>query len=88
MISSNPLSIDPRLGVELGYDDFIFLRGGVGNIQSVTNLDGSKSTVFQPSFGIGFKLKNLTIDYALTNIGDELYSNVFSLKLDIYKHKK
>jgi hypothetical protein len=35
-------------------------------------------------------LKNLSIDYALTNIGSQetLYSNVFSLKLDIYKHVK
>ena len=39
--------------------------------------------------GIGIKLRNLTIDYALTNIGSQEtpYSNVFSLKLDIYKHK-
>jgi hypothetical protein len=88
LISSNPWSIDPHLGMEFGYDNFIFLRGGITNIQTEENLDGSMSTVFQPNFGVGIKIKNLTIDYALTNIGDELYSNVFSLKLDLYKHKK
>jgi hypothetical protein len=38
--------------------------------------------------GLGLRLGKLTIEYALTNIGQEyLKSNVFSLKLDIYKHK-
>lgn len=89
VISGNPVSADPHLGLEIGYDDFIFLRGGVNNIQQVKNQEGSKSTIFQPNMGIGIKLKNLTIDYALTNIGSQetLYSNVFSLKLDIFKHK-
>jgi hypothetical protein len=61
----------------------------VNNIQQVKDQEGSKSTIFQPNMGIGIRLKNLTIDYALTNIGSQetLYSNVFSLKLDIYKHK-
>jgi hypothetical protein len=86
--SGAPVSADPHLGLEFGYDDFIFLRGGVNNIQQVKDLDGKKSTTFQPNFGIGLKLKNLSIDYALTNIGSQqtLYSNIFSLKLDIYKH--
>jgi len=89
VVSGDPISVDPHLGIEIGYDDFIFLRGGVNNIQQVKDFEGSKSTIFQPNMGIGIRLKNLTIDYALTNIGSQetLYSNVFSLKLDIYKHK-
>jgi hypothetical protein len=89
VISGNPVSADPHLGFEIGYDDFIFLRGGVNNIQQVKDQEGAKSTIFQPNMGIGLRLKNLTIDYALTNIGSQetLYSHVFSLKLDIYKHK-
>ena len=89
VISGDPISADPHLGLEIGYDDFIFLRGGVNNIQQVKDQEGAKSTIFQPNMGIGIRLKNLTIDYALTNIGSQetLYSNVFSLKLDIYKHK-
>jgi hypothetical protein len=90
LFSGAPVSADPHLGVEFGFDDFIFLRGGVNNIQQVKNLDGKKSQTFQPNFGLGIKLKNLSIDYALTNIGSQetLYSNIFSLKLDIYKHTK
>ncbi|CAN5587087.1 PorV/PorQ family protein [soil metagenome] len=89
VISGDPISFDPHLGFEIGYDDFIFLRGGVNNIQQVKDQEGAKSTIFQPNMGVGIRLKNLTIDYSLTNIGSQetLYSNVFSLKLDIYKHK-
>ena len=40
---------------------------------------------FQPNIGVGVTIKDiLSIDYALTDIGDQsvaLYSNVFSLKL-------
>lgn len=98
LISGNPVSIDPHLGLEIGFSGFIFLRAGVGNIQNVTNFDGTLTRTYQPSMGIGIKIKNLTIDYALTNLNGiganstatdaGLYSNVFSLKLDFYKHKK
>ncbi|MCC7232383.1 MAG: PorV/PorQ family protein [Bacteroidia bacterium] len=88
MISSDPVSVDPHIGIEISYADFIFLRGGIQNIQQVKNMDGTKSTVIQPNMGLGIRLGKLTIDYALTNIGSQetLYSNVFSLKLDINKH--
>jgi hypothetical protein len=88
MISGDPVSIDPHLGLEVGYGKFIFLRGGIQNIQTVKNLDGTKSTIVQPNIGLGVAFGRVSIDYALTNIGQEtLYSNVFSLKLDIYKHQ-
>jgi hypothetical protein len=76
--------------VEFGYDNFIFLRGGVNNIQEVKDFDLSKSTIYQPNMGLGVRLGNLTIEYALANVGSQetLYSNIFSLKLDIYKHKE
>jgi hypothetical protein len=41
---------------------------------------------FQPNLGLGLKIKGVTIDYALTDIGDQstaLFSNVFSLRFDI-----
>lgn len=87
-VKSDVVSIDPKFGLELGYDDFIFLRGGLGNIQKVENIDASTSTTVQPNIGVGIRLKNLTIDYALTNIGSgsgSLYSNVFSLRLSIFR---
>ncbi|MBI2968826.1 MAG: hypothetical protein HYY40_13585 [Bacteroidetes bacterium] len=84
-VRTNFVSIDPHLGLELSFNNFIFLRSGINNIQQVRDIDGSKSTVFQPNFGIGVRIKSLSIDYALTNIGQKtgLYSNVFSLKLNL-----
>lgn len=90
LISSDPVSVDPHLGIELGYNNFIFLRAGIQNIQDVKNIDGTTSKIVQPNMGLGIRLGRLTVDYALTNIGSQetLYSNVFSLRLDIYKTKK
>lgn len=89
LLKSNFMNLDPYAGIELGYDNFVFLRAGLGNIQKVKDFDNKQITVMQPNMGIGLKLKNLTIDYALTNLGQQstsaLYSNVFSLRLDIYK---
>ena len=85
IISSSATSITPSLGLEFGYIDMIFVRGGVGNFQNVTQLDGNDSVNFQPNIGVGFKYKGIYVDYALTDIGDQsvaLYSNVFSIKLD------
>jgi len=90
VIKSDPMSIDPKAGVEFGYDGFIFVRGGFNNIQQIKNIDQSTSTSVQPNIGVGLRLKSLFIDYALTNIGGgatDLYSNVFSLKLNINKQK-
>lgn len=87
-IKSEVVSIDPKGGLELAYDDFIFLRGGVANIQTVQNIDASTSTIAQPSIGAGIKIKNVTIDYALTNFtgaAGTLYSNIFSLKLNFIR---
>lgn len=86
LFKSDPVSIDPSFGFETNYDDLIFLRGGIGNVQVTTDIDGNRLTTFQPNFGIGVKLPYISIDYALTDIGDQsvaLYSNVFSVRIDI-----
>ena len=85
IISSDIVSIDPTLGFQVDYLKTVFLRGGIGNIQNELQFDNSKEVVFQPNFGIGFKYKGVQIDYALTNIasiGNALYSNVFSIKIE------
>ena len=87
-VKSDVVSLDPKLGVEFSYNDLVFLRAGIGNIQAVKNIDASTSTTAQPNLGLGLRLKNVTIDYALTNIGNSsasLYSNVFSLRLNIVR---
>jgi hypothetical protein len=88
LITANPVSIDPSIGFELGYNKTIFLRGGVGNATKIKDFDGSQSLTFQPNIGVGLRIKSLFIDYALSDVGnvsDVLYSNVFSLRFDLFK---
>ncbi len=89
LISAKPVSVDPTIGLEANYKKTIFLRTGVGNIQKITDFDGAQQFQFQPNLGLGIKIRNFSIDYALTNIGnqsDGLYSNVFSIMLDFDKN--
>ena len=86
LISTSLVSIDPAIGFEYGYTDLVFLRAGVGNFQNVTQIDNSKKVGFQPNIGLGFKYKGIQIDYALTDLGNQsaaLYSNIFSVKVDL-----
>nr|WP_304983881.1 PorV/PorQ family protein [Flavobacterium sp. ZB4P23] len=86
LIATNFISIDPALGLEFGYTDLVFVRAGVGNFQNVQQLDQTKRVGFQPNIGLGFKYKGIQIDYALTDLGNQstaLYSNIFSVKVDL-----
>ena len=86
IISTNFASINPAIGIELGYVDLVFLRLGMGNFQNELQFDNSKELSFQPNFGIGFKYKSIEMDYAFTdkwNQSISLYSNIFSLKFDL-----
>ncbi|HAI75863.1 MAG TPA: hypothetical protein DCM08_06405 [Microscillaceae bacterium] len=79
------VSLDPSFGMEFNYLKKIFLRGGVNNIQTIKKFDNSTYTSFQPNFGIGLVISKFSIDYALTNVGQQesLYSNVFSLRVGL-----
>jgi hypothetical protein len=91
LIKSSVVSIDPHFGVEAGYRDIIFLRGGIGNIQKETDFRGGTITTLQPNMGVGLKIKQVALDYGLTDIGDvsaALYSHIFSLRFDINKQPK
>ncbi len=86
IFSTQGLSVDPAVGFEYGYTDLVFIRAGVGNFQNIEQMDGTKKVGFQPNIGIGFKYKGIQIDYALTDLGDQsaaLYSNIFSVKVDL-----
>ncbi len=86
IIASDFVSIAPAIGFEGGYTDLVFVRAGVGNFQNLTQIDGSSKLGFQPNVGLGFKYKGIEIDYALTDLGNQsaaLYSNIFSLKVDL-----
>jgi hypothetical protein len=82
LIEGDPISIDPHMGLEFQYQNLIYLRMGLGNIQRETDFKQNESLVFQPNMGLGIHYKNFRLDYALTDIGDQSiskYSNVFSL---------
>jgi len=90
VIKSDPISVDPHLGVEINYNNIVFFRTGIGNMQEIPDIDEDGNCVnnfsFQPNIGLGIKIKRLAIDYALTDIGDQsiaLYSNIFSIRYAI-----
>ncbi|MEO8591333.1 MAG: PorV/PorQ family protein [Flavobacteriales bacterium] len=88
LIKSNVVSTDPRVGLELGYANILYVRAGVSNMQYVTDISGKEQLSVQPNIGIGLRIKSISLDYALTDIGDNsvaLYSNIFSLKFDLFK---
>jgi hypothetical protein len=88
LVKSDLISVDPRIGLELGYAGVVFVRGGISYFQYVPDVTGQEKLTMQPNIGLGLKIKSVTLDYALTDIGDNsvaLYSNIFSLKFDLYK---
>lgn len=90
LLKSEALSADPRLGLEVGFADAVFLRAGLVNFQQLTDDFGVKVTTVTPNMGVGIKIKGISLDYALTNINQVvgLYSNVFSLRFDLNKSHK
>jgi len=85
IISSSFVSINPAFGFQADYINMVFLRAGIGEFQNELQFDNSQTVTLQPNFGVGFRYKGIQIDYALTNIasvGNALYSNIFSIKLD------
>ena len=90
VIKSELFSADPHAGIELGYKEVVFVRGGIGNFQQIKDFKGDYNYSFQPNFGVGIKIKKIGIDYALTDIGDNsesLYSNIFSVRVAMGKSR-
>jgi hypothetical protein len=86
LLSSQYVNVEPAVGLELDFRKIAYLRTGIGNIQQELDFDGSKNWSLQPNFGLGIRIKNINIDYALTDIGDlsaAIYSNVFSVKIQL-----
>ena len=85
LVSGDPISIDPSMGLELGYNQFIFLRAGVNQFQKEKDFDNTESLIYRPSLGVGLKISSLVVDYAYTDVGDgqNKFSHVISLKLSL-----
>lgn len=94
LLSGEPISIDPKLGAELNISNSLYLRGGINNFQRALSdgdtLNKKKVWIYQPSAGAGFRLQNVRIDYAFTNLANQsnpLYTHVFSLQFDLVNTK-
>ncbi len=94
LISADPVSADPKLGLELNVNNVFFLRGGINNFQRALadedTVNQKRVWIYQPSAGVGFKISNVTIDYAFTNLANQsnpLFTHVFSLRLDMVSNK-
>lgn len=88
LIYSNPVSIDPHLGLELNFKDLIFFRAGIMNLQKIPTISYKDKWNMQPNLGLGIHFQRFRIAYALTNIGNNdfpLFSNVFSLQYALPK---
>ncbi|MFD2785121.1 putative type IX sorting system protein PorV2 [Hymenobacter rubripertinctus] len=71
LVSGKALNLDPRAGLELGYKNLVYLRGGVGNVQQVQTFTGSEAWKAQPSLGVGVALSGLRLDLALARLAVE-----------------
>ncbi len=95
LLSADLVSVDPKIGAELNINNAVFLRGGINNFQKALSdgdtLNQKKVWIYQPSAGAGFKLQNVRIDYAFTNLANQsnpLYTHVFSLQFDLVNNNK
>lgn len=94
ILSGNTVSVDPHLGLEASINNVFFIRAGITNFQKALS-DGDttnqkKVWIYQPSLGAGFRVRNISIDYAFSNLANQsnpLYSHIFSLKFDLVKRK-
>ena len=90
LISADPVSADPKLGLELNVNNVFFLRGGINNFQKALSdgdtLNQKKVWIYQPSAGAGFRIQNVAVDYAFSNLANQsnpLFTHVFSLRLNL-----
>jgi hypothetical protein len=77
------IGTEPVIGLELNYDNIVFFRTGIGNFQRISEFDGRKRLLADPSAGVGLQLGDFYLDYAMSNISPQtisLYSNIFSLR--------
>jgi hypothetical protein len=92
IISGKTISIDPHMGLEASIKNVFFVRAGIYNFQRAL-ADGDTTNqkrvwIYQPSLGAGFKIKNVRIDYAFSNLANQsnpLYTHIFSLRFDLAK---
>lgn len=95
VLSGNTVSIDPHIGLEANIQDVFFVRAGITNFQRALadedTVNQKRVWIYQPSAGAGFKIKNIMIDYAFTNLANQsnpLYTHIFSLRFNLVGKKE
>jgi len=85
LVSSDPFSVDPAIGLEYNYQGFLWLRAGANQFQRERDFDNTENLTLRPSIGVGFRLGTLNVDYAFTDLGSQqnTFSHVISATLDI-----
>jgi len=68
LLSSDVVSMDPHVGLELSYARTVFVRTGINNYQETRNFNGATTQRMQPNFGVGFRTGGLNLDLALSRI--------------------
>ena len=80
-VSTKSVSVDPRLGLELGYKNLVFLRGGAGNYQKIQGFAPNPSGGYTSSWkgqytlGAGVAVSGLRVDLALSRLAVEKLGN-------------
>ena len=94
IVATDFASADPKLGLECNFNNVFYLRAGINNFQKALadgdTLNQKKVWIYQPSAGAGFRIQNLKIDYAFTNLANQsnpLFTHVFSLQFNLVNDK-
>ena len=95
VINGNSISVDPHAGLEASIKNVFFVRAGIYNFQKALadgdTINQKRVWIYQPGLGAGFKINNISIDYAFSNLANQsnpLYTHIFSLKFDLNKKEK
>ncbi len=85
VISFEPISISPHVSIEFSYLKNVYLRAGINNFQFIEDFDNKQCLNFRVATGIGFKVYDFSLDYALIDIGNMSIaplSHIFSIKYE------
>ena len=90
LLSGDPFSLDPGLGIELDFRKTVFVRTGVNQFQMETGFDAIERLSPRPGIGVGLKFGGLQVDYAFTDLAADnaTYSHIVSLMLRMERKKK
>ncbi|WP_245590634.1 PorV/PorQ family protein [Adhaeribacter aquaticus] len=78
LFETSALSVDPHVGVEVSYENLVYVRAGINNMQQIKNFDQTQTWKTQPNFGVGIATNGLRLDLALTRVADTTPTNNYS----------